>query len=53
MSEKYLLTIDEAAEYFNIEKNKLRDMIKRTLYCTFCAFNGKKALIKKTDWNHI
>ena len=28
MSEKYLLTIDEAAEYFNIGKNKLRDMIK-------------------------
>ena len=26
MSEKYLLTIDEAAEYFNIGKNKLRDI---------------------------
>ena len=37
MSEKYLLTIDEAAEYFNIGKNKLRDMIKRTLL-QFCAF---------------
>lgn len=52
MSEKYLLTIDEAAEYFNIGKNKLRDMIKEPC-CNFVLFNGKKALIKKTDWNHI
>ena len=46
MSEKYLLTIDEAAEYFNIGKNKLRDMIKEPC-CNFVLFNGKKALIKK------
>ena len=45
-SEKYLLTIDEAAEYFNIGKNKLRDMIKEPC-CNFVLFNGKKALIKK------
>ena len=42
MSEKYLL----AAEYFNIGKNKLRDMIKEPC-CNFVLFNGKKALIKK------
>ena len=53
MSEKYLLTIDEAAEYFNIGKNKLRDMIKEPC-CNFVLFNGKKAHYqKKTDWNHI
>lgn len=46
MSEKYLLTIDEAAEYFNIGKNKLREMIKEPC-CNFVLFNGKKALIKK------
>ena len=46
MSEKYLLTIDEAAEYFNIGKNKLREMIKEPC-CNFVLFNGKKALIKR------
>lgn len=46
MSEKYLLTIDEAAEYFNIGKNKLREMIKEPC-CSFVLFNGKKALIKR------
>ena len=35
-----------AAEYFNIGKNKLRDMIKEPC-CNFVLFNGKKALIKK------
>ncbi len=46
MSEKYLLTINEAAEYFNIGKNKLREMIKDPC-CNFVLFNGKKILIKK------
>lgn len=52
MSEKYLLTIDEAAEYFNIGKNKLRDMIKEPC-CNLCFSMVRKRLSKKTDWNHI
>ena len=32
MSEKYLLTIDEAAEYFNIGKNRLESYLDETVY---------------------
>ena len=34
ISEKYMLTIDEAAQYFNIGKNKLRELTKDP-GCTF------------------
>lgn len=37
LSEKYALTIDEAAQYFNIGKNKLRELVKEPdvlLSCT-------------------
>ena len=38
--EKYCLTLDEAAAYFGIGINKLREM-------TFVVFNGTKRLIKR------
>ena len=47
LSEKYLLTIDEAAQYFNIGVNKIRELTKDPT-CVFAVFIGKKCLIKRT-----
>lgn len=49
ISEKYMLTIDEAAQYFNIGKNKLRELTKEP-GCTFAVYVGKKCLIKRTGF---
>lgn len=48
-SEKYMLTIDEAAQYFNIGKNKLRELAKEP-GCTFAVYVGKKCLIKRNSF---
>lgn len=45
MIEKYNLTIKEAAQYYNIGENKLRELIKEQ-GCDFVLYVGKKALIK-------
>ena len=44
--EKYCLTLDEAAAYFGIGINKLREMTDDST-CTFVVFNGTKRLIKR------
>lgn len=44
--EKFALTINEAAEYFNIGSNKLREMVKEP-DCNFVLYIGKKTLIKR------
>ena len=44
--EKFTLTINEAAEYFNIGRNKLREMVKEP-DCNFVLYIGKKTLIKR------
>lgn len=43
--EKYCLTLDEAAAYFGIGVNKLREMSDEP-NCQFVIFNGSKRLIK-------
>lgn len=45
-NEKFLLTVSEAAKYFNINENKIRDMTSSNS-CPFVLWNGKKRLIKK------
>ena len=45
--EKCNLTWEEAAAYFNIGVNKLREMTDET-DCTFVIFNGCKRSIKRT-----
>ncbi len=57
--EKFNLTVDEAALYFNIGKNRLRELLEEP-ECSFALNIGnKKKLIKrkkfeqyieKTDW---
>lgn len=44
--EKYCLTLDEAAAYFCIGINKLREMTDEP-NCQFVIFNGSKRLIKR------
>ncbi len=44
--EKFMLTISEAAEYFNIGTNKLREMVKEP-ECDFVLYVGKRTLIKR------
>ena len=43
---KYSLTLEEAADYFNIGVNKLRDLTNDN-DCQFVLFNGTKRLIKR------
>lgn len=43
---KLTLTIDEAAEYSNIGRNKLRELIKMP-HCPFVLNNGRNILIKR------
>ena len=44
--EKYCLTLDEAAAYFGIGVNKLREMSDEP-NCQFVIFNGSKRRIKR------
>lgn len=44
--EKYCLTLDEAAAYFGIGVNKLREMSDEP-NCQFVIYNGSKRLIKR------
>ena len=44
--EKYCLTLDDAAAYFGIGINKLREMTDEP-NCQFVIFNGSKRLIKR------
>ena len=44
--EKYILTLEEAAAYFGIGINKLREMTDDST-CMFVIFNGTRRLIKR------
>lgn len=44
--EKFMLSINEAAEYFNIGTNKLREMVKEP-ECDFVLYVEKRTLIKR------
>lgn len=45
-NQKYGLSIKEAATYFGIGVNKIREMIKDPC-CEFVYYIGKKAIIKR------
>ena len=47
VSEKYMLTIKEAAEYFNIGEKKLRKIVADYIDSGFVIQNGVKVLIKR------
>ena len=45
--EKYMLTITEASEYFNIGISKMRQIVQENASADFILNNGVKVLIKK------
>lgn len=47
ISEKYMLTISEACEYFNIGDKKLRKLIDENKDAEYLMTNGTKYLIKR------
>lgn len=48
---KLTLTIDEAAEYSNIGRNKLRELVKMP-HCPFLLYSGRNVLIKRIAFEH-
>lgn len=47
IKDKFCLTIDEAAAYFNIGEKKLRQIVTENLHSDFVMQNGVKYLIKR------
>lgn len=45
--EKYVLTISEAAEYFNIGETKFREFLNTDPTAKYILKNGNKTLIKR------
>lgn len=47
ISDKYALTIEEAAEYFHIGMKHLRELIKRDPNAKWVLWNGSHVTIKR------
>ena len=45
--EKYILSIEEATEYFHIGENKLRSIAKENPEAEFLIWNGNRVKIKR------
>ena len=50
IKDKFCLTIDEAAAYFNIGQKKLRKIVTEKLDSGFVIQNGVKFLIKREQF---
>lgn len=49
ISQKYALTIEEAAEYSNIGQNKISELLKMPR-CSFVLYVGRKKLVKRKEF---
>ena len=45
--EKYVMTIEEAAAYFRIGENRIRQLVNENPYGNFYLRNGNRVLIKR------
>lgn len=45
--EKYTLSVEEAAAYFRIGENKLRNLISRNNIAKYLLWNGNRVQIKR------
>lgn len=45
--EKYILTIQEAAEYFHIGEKKLRKLVEERMDADYLIINGSRVMIKR------
>lgn len=53
IKDKVLLTFSEAAQYYNIGENKLRNMASMERNPSWLLYNGSKALIKRVQLEQI
>lgn len=49
--EKYMLTVEEAAAYYNIGEDKIRDFIKNNYNAEFIFWKGTRPQIKRLLFN--
>lgn len=52
IAEKALLTIDEAAAYYNLGLHKLRELTNDE-HCPYVLWNGNKRLIKRKPFEEF
>ena len=45
--EKYILTIQEAAEYFHIGEKKLRKLVEERTDADYLIMNGNRVMLKR------
>lgn len=45
--EKYMLTVNEASDYFNIGEKKLRNLISNYRNAEWLLYNGERIMIKR------
>ena len=50
---KYLLTVSEASEYFNIGEKKLRQLVQENSTADFVLNNGAKVLFKRVKFEQF
>lgn len=48
--EKYTLSVEEAAQYFRIGENKLRNIINQNKSADFILWNGTRPQIKRVKF---
>ena len=53
IKDKFCLTIEEAADYFNIGEKKLRKLVTEHLNSDFVIQNGVKYLIKRRRFENF
>lgn len=55
ISEKYALTIEEAAEYSNIGQNRISELLKllKAPRCSFVLYVGRKKLVKRVEFERF
>lgn len=51
--EKYMLTVKEAAAYFGIGEHKLREMLDSDMARKYSAWNGRRQLIKRKQFEEF
>ena len=50
---KYTLTVEEAAVYFRIGENKLRNLINENKNANYLLWNGNRVQIKRVQFVHF
>ena len=48
--EKFILSTEEASDYFNIGINKLRRLVRNNESAGWILWNGSRAYIKRTEF---